>query len=139
MAKSAIIRLLQSPNKEKNQTTGVGGILAGLWRQILFDLDISYNQWNVLMTDHLTDPANNIEQNNRAQISERGNMVNELAKPSMTWRLFIKALRFLKVRGLDIQLTLRHANGKKTIHTRSVDFGRPGAPGEMRDDEASDS
>lgn len=84
--------ILHDPQKGVNTAEGV---LARLFRQILYDLRVSPMRWSANMTRYLDDPRNNIPKNSRDRASSRGNLNKALRKPKMTWKVFRQALMFL--------------------------------------------
>lgn len=84
--------LLNDPDKRVREARGV---LTVLWRQLLFVLSIDGWRWDKLMRKYLADPRNGIQNNSRDRSSARGNLNKELKKDDMSWRVFLKALRFL--------------------------------------------
>lgn len=59
--------------------------------------------------------------------SIRGNLKKELLKSSMSWKVFIKSLKFLGVRKFEIRITI-HTNARKTfveeqvVHIADIDM-----------------
>lgn len=106
-------QILTSPDKKENETYGVGGVLARLYRRILANLNINGGVWNALMFDYLSNPDNRIPTNQKDRTSIRGNIIRELARPQMTWKVFFKGLRFIQVVEFDITVGLKLRNGKR--------------------------
>jgi hypothetical protein len=84
--------LLNDPDKRVREAKGV---LSVLWRQLLMVLNIDGWRWDKLMRKYLADPHNGIQNNSRDRSSARGNLNKELKRDDMTWRVFLKALKFL--------------------------------------------
>lgn len=99
------------------QTGGIDSILAILFQRILFDLKIRENQFHRLMESFLMDPRNarlgDVKDRSRA----RGNLKKELFKNTMTWRVFVKAMRFLNIPKFELVIRLQHRNNTITEHT----------------------
>jgi len=101
---------------------GTSSILSALYHKILAELGIGMDRWGVLMERYLSDPKNCIPQNQRDKSSARGNLNKELLQDKMSWRKLCTGLRFLNVLSFEITLTLKHANGVKTVHSQIVKF-----------------
>ena len=91
-------RLLGDDNKEADKASG---ILARLFRLILRDRNMSMMGWSSNMARYLNDPRNGCPQNNKDRSSVRGNLTKELLRPTMTWKVFKKAIRFLAPQKID--------------------------------------
>jgi hypothetical protein len=125
MARNQVMRLLSQADKGASGTSGAGGVLSRLWRQQLKDLGINIQRWNDLMYTFVTDPRNGYPANKRDQQSARGNLVKELARPQMTWKVFMKAQRFLGVSDMTIAIECNYLSGKRSVHSTPVNFGTP--------------
>jgi hypothetical protein len=75
------------------------------------------------MEDFLADVRNNIPQNIKERSSARGNLRKELMRPVMTWKVFCKGLRFIKIKRFSIIIRLYHSNGIVTDHEKHVQLG----------------
>jgi hypothetical protein len=131
MARNQVMRLLNQADKGASGTSGAGGVLSRLWRQQLKDLGINIQRWNDLMYNFVTDPRNGFPPTKRDQQSARGNLVKELARPQMTWKVFMKAQRFLGASDMTIAIECNYLNGKRSVHSTPVNFGMP-APTPVR-------
>jgi hypothetical protein len=125
MARNQVMRLLSQADKGTSGTSGAGGVLSRLWRQQLKDLGINIQRWNDLMYTFVTDPRNGFPPTKRDQQSARGNLVKELARPQMTWKVYMKAQRFLGVSDMTIAIECNYVNGKRSVHSTAVNFGVP--------------
>jgi hypothetical protein len=81
------------------------------------------SKYDQLMHRYLLDARNCIPRNRKEQSSARGNLQKELLKSDMSWKVFMKGLRFLEVLSIDISITLTHSDGKKSTHSTSVNLG----------------
>ena len=103
------------------KTASTDSILASIYQNILaVCLQHSWPRFNRLMEDFLSDVRNNIPQNIKEKSSARGNLRKELLRPVMTWKVFCKGLRFLKIKRFTIIVQLHHANGITTEHKKEV-------------------
>lgn len=72
------------------------------------------------MADFVTDPRNGVSNNRRDQTSARGNLHKEFSKQQMTWKVFVKALRFLQFVKADFIVVAHTRDGKETIHKTTI-------------------
>ena len=129
--------LLRQPNKGVGQTKGIGGILAELWRIIARDINLQLPRFEFLCNQYVAKARRDLTDARVANYFNRGNLRRELAKPTMTMKVFIKALKVLDVTSFKIAIELHHRSGKKTIHEHSVEIGNM-ADGEHEFDEDSE-
>lgn len=123
MANNTMHDILDAKDKHLTKTYGANGVLSRFWRQILLDLNITGSEFTTLLHNHIINPINRVVDNRKAQISYRGNLTKELAKPQMTWKVFMKALRFLNIVNIDITLNAYHYNGSITTHKTNFSLG----------------
>src|SRR6187399_694377 len=90
--------LLRSKTKKVEQTTGLGGILAHLWRKILYDLNVEAGRMDHCLTRFIDHARRSASDPSQAGNFNRGNLRRELARDSMTIKVFMKALRVLGVK-----------------------------------------
>jgi hypothetical protein len=114
--------LLQDRSKGVHATKGIGGLMARLWRQILLDTSMELGKLEHLLQRHIergrragTDPS-------IVNYYNKGNLRRELAKPTMTWRVFIKALRVIDIVHVRFAVELTHRGGKRTLHGIDVNL-----------------
>ncbi len=120
--KSDMDRILKSPNKCINDVQGVGGIIARLWRIMLLDLNINGSQFEVLLNDFIINAKRTIADNRVAKLFTRGNLRRELERPEMTFKVFIKGLKVLKMKHLKLAVELTSNSGKTYIFQTAVDL-----------------
>lgn len=121
--KNKLHRMLQAPDKEIGKTHGSNGVLSRLFRQMLLDLNIGGSRFGSLLQDYIQDSHHGAPLNKKDQTSMRGNLTKEFSRPQMTWKVFIKALRFLQLIKIDFVIKAYHANGKETLHSTTVVLG----------------
>jgi hypothetical protein len=92
-------------------------VLASLFKTILMDLGITAMRFDQLIDRYMVAA---LISNIKEVSSQRGNLKKELLKSQMSWKVFIKGLVFLNISKFDITVTLTHANGRSTIHTKSI-------------------
>lgn len=122
MSFSKLKSMLQSDDKMVSKTFGVTGVLARLWRIILMDLEINVNTWMQLMVEYVRDRDNRVPNNKRDQSSVQGNLIKELTKSSMSWKIFCKGLRFIRVTKFELSLTLHFRNKRVSNHVVTVNL-----------------
>ena len=97
------------------------GPLAALFRKILRDQGVSVYRWNMLINDYLNDPRNGIPKNGKDRSSTRGSLQKELFRPSMTFKVFRKALLLLAPEEIELIVKLKWPNGNVTAHSVTMD------------------
>lgn len=98
------------------RTGGDDSVLAGLWRQILHDLDADATA----LYDRIDRYAERITKDCPEKISQvRGNLRTDITKSAMTWFTFKKVLRILDVLYFEIEFKLHHLSRIST-HTVRV-------------------
>lgn len=88
------------------------------------DHSVSSGKYEQFMTNFVSDPRNCIPQNKKEQSSARGNLQKEMLKSGMSWKVFVKSLRFLDLTGFDIQITAHYRNGNHSIHTEHINLSK---------------
>ena len=102
-------------------TSKAQGPLARLYRQILFDLNITPHQFDTLMSRWLNDPKNKIPDHSARRSNDRGNMTKALLKSEMTFKSFIRAVSFLAPIKMDLEVRLHWPfKSKITVHSISL-------------------
>lgn len=85
---------------------GIDGVLSRLFNIICLEVTggrgISPIQWNKLMIDYIRGMVESNTTMDRSSI--RGNMNKELRRPSMTWNVINKGLRFLKFEAYTVSI-----------------------------------
>lgn len=104
-------RVLNAPDKEVGQATG---ILAKLWRGIMGQYAMDEERYDRLMEMWLNNPRNGIPNDAKKRSSARGTLSKELFRDDMTWRVFLKAIRFISPLAVRIQVTVEWPFGRET-------------------------
>jgi hypothetical protein len=123
--KYEIERILNSPDRGITETRGIGGIVARLWRTILSDLNIRPGKFELLLTEFIINAKSKVADDRVSKLFTRGNLRRELERPTMTIKVFMKGIKMLRVTKFKIAVELEFSNGKKTLHSTSVDLGEP--------------
>lgn len=114
---------IRDPDAFLGETRGTGGILAKLWRLIVLDEGVGGNKFEILLTDFIASARRTIPANRVSRYLTRGNLRRELEKPTMTFKVFMKALRLLKARKVRFAVEITHSSGRVTLHGVDVDLG----------------
>jgi hypothetical protein len=116
--------LLSTPGKGKLEPGGIRGFFAAFYRSILDDINMNPMWWDSLMRDWISDYRQGAGEEPRKKItSMRGNLMKELGKPEMTWKVFSKGVRFLQPIKVDVSLRITWRSKKVTEHTQTLNFG----------------
>lgn len=115
--------LLLADDKRISEPSGPKGILVRLWRKILIDMNMMPGRFNNLMNDFSVDALPGDLGSQKAHTTLRGNLTKEFTRNSMTWPVFLKALRFVKFRKIRFIVQVYHPNGEVVEHYTDVDLG----------------
>jgi len=108
--------ICDSDTKQEEQALG---ILARLFRQLLYKgtgvnvPDVNYQVALRLIDAWLKDPANGVPDDMKRRSSARGNLMKEIARPDMTFRVFLKGVRWLRPQDVTFTVDLGYAHGAK--------------------------
>lgn len=83
---------------------GAEGILTRNFRQLLKDLQIDEEKWDKLMDKYVDSVLKDVPEGEHRRVQAtalRGNLTVEFARPTMTWKVYVKALRFLGFHTID--------------------------------------
>jgi len=107
----------------------VTGILASIYREILFDLGITGGKFNMLLEQYVRISH---KERDSVNISNFKNALKkELLGATMTWKVFMKGLGFLSVVKLDLTLNLTYKCGNETLHKKTIHIS--GGNADVRD------
>lgn len=123
-------RVLGAQDKRAREADGV---LSRAFRKIMAEMGVTMELWEGNMKRYLQDPRNRIPQNSKDISSARGNLVKELVRGDMSWKVFVKALKFLGPKSVRLKLEITWWNNRTTIHeipvhTSDVDLTTPPEP-----------
>jgi hypothetical protein len=103
---------------------GFDGVLTRLFNIICLDSTggrgISPIQWNKLMNDYIKVMVESNTTMDRSSI--RGNMNKELRRPTMTWNVLCKGMRFLKFEAFTVSIYGELTDGREFNAYTSVSF-----------------
>lgn len=110
MEQQNVQQLLNDPNKGIDKAEN---LLSKWFRTILYDLNIGIKSFNNNLKDYLHDPNNGIEDNATARNNHRGNLMKEIASQNMSWNVFQKALRVIRVVRFELVINIQRAGSDK--------------------------
>lgn len=126
--------ITDSDTKQEEQALG---ILARLFRQLLHKgtginvPDVKYSYALRLIEAWLKDPNNGVPDDLKRRSSTRGNLIKEISRPDMTFRVFLKGIRWLRPQNVTFIVDLGYAHGAKRtarvkINLRQMDIDLEG-------------
>lgn len=105
-------------------TNGHKGVLARLFNLICLNItdnkSFSKNQWDDMLTEYIDLTEGDLDASKKLNI--RSNLNKEFRLPKMTWRVFCKGLRFLKVGSFTIHLTAYREDRSISECETSINF-----------------
>lgn len=130
MSNKDLQEMLSSPDKNLTETTNP---LARLFRLVLRDHNVSYEQFNRSMSNYLNREQSAASRSKKEQSREKGNLVKELSGSSFTFKNFTKALRVLNPVSAELTLTLKWRRNQESVHTIIMNIQDPNGDGEDED------
>ena len=107
-------RILKAADKQVTAVeASANGLLAGLWRKILYDMGITPVRWNLLIDEYLDKQSGN-KTNRFDRANTRSALNSELFEPAMTMKTLIKGLKVLNCDDLQIQISVTKRGKKGT-------------------------
>lgn len=97
--------------EDKCGATRAADVLTRIFRLILHDYKITPGRWQALVNQYLNDPRNGVPSTGADRSSHRGNLNKELLKPTMTIKVFQKAMRFLRPSSIRFEVHLGFDQG----------------------------
>src|SRR5699024_8483024 len=117
--------IMSSPDKRLGETNNA---LARLFRTILKDHQVGYDQFSKSITNYLNREQMNAPRSKKDQSREKGNLVKELSGNSLTFKNFIKGLRVLNPVSAELTITLKWRRGTETVHNIVMNIQDPNDP-----------
>jgi len=96
-------------------------VLSRLYRQISADLNVGPLSFDRLMKKFLDNPVNNIPASGKDRSTARGNLSKQLCSDPMSFKTFLKGLRFLGANMVDFEVRITR-KGVTTIHSLKLDL-----------------
>lgn len=125
MSNKGLQEMLSSPDKNVGETTNA---LARLFRTILKDHHVGYDQFSKSVTSYLNREQASAPRSKKDQSREKGNLVKELNGSSFTFKNFTKALRVLNPVSAELSITLRWRRGQVSTHSIMMNIQDPNDP-----------
>lgn len=113
---SRITHLFQYDDRQAGRATG---ILSRIWRIMLSELNINNDNYPMLLSKYLEKRQLDAKKDTRAINTLRGNLNRQFAGPNMSFNVFLRALRVLRVDWLRIDITIGRGN-KRSVHSIEV-------------------
>jgi hypothetical protein len=127
MPRKKLENIYKSRDYGASQTNGPPGLLSSMFRSIMQRLGVGPEKWGYLMRLYVQDPRNGVPDNDEVRGSTRGNLSTALSNDYMTWKVFCRGLKFLRIMHVRIVLELYTEDGKKEIISK--DFNPSGSGG----------
>lgn len=113
--------------------------LTKLYRTILMELGIEHAVIDQYLIKYLDDPESGIKVTGKDRASVRGNILKQLGKDAITWKIFCKGLRLLRPKHITLSVELEWSRGRKTVHSVDITGVEPVARAdEIDEDEDED-
>lgn len=116
------MKLLAAPDKGISRTHGPNGILARLFRTILYDEGITPFKYMDFMDSFIRENQSGVPKNRVDLTSWRGNLTKELSHDRISWKVFCKALRFLRILRVEFKITAFWRDGHVSEHATYVEL-----------------
>lgn len=108
-----LTRLLMSPDKGQSRTYGIGGILANLFRKLLYARGIGHSRWTQLLDRYIR--KLNQQGNSSSTINSiRGNLTKALVKDELTFKSLCRGIDFLEAEEFTITISAKFKDGATT-------------------------
>lgn len=115
---SDIAEILLDPQKKIDE---VRGVLPMLFRRIMTDLNVTNEQFNLLMFKYMMDPTNGFSRDNKRRSYERSNLIKEMRRETMSFKVFLKCVKFLGPKSADFSVKLHWFSGNISEHLISFE------------------
>jgi hypothetical protein len=122
MPRKQLDSIYKSADYAASQTNGPAGVLSSLFRTIMQKLMVGPEKWGYLMRLYVQDPRNGVPDNDSDRGSTRGNLSTALSNDYMTWKVFVRGLKFLRIMHLRIALELYTEDGEKHIVSKDLNL-----------------
>ena len=110
MHKMSLTDLMYRSDRGLGKTSGISGVLSALFVQFMIKTGITGERWRYLIDDFARKEGTHND-NRRDIASIRGNLNKEFLRNTMTWKVFVKAMMFLKFRKFRIIIVAQLGDG----------------------------
>lgn len=107
---------------QKIKIKEAGATLSALRERILADLNISENRFELLLSQYIAQ-AKKVAGSKEPRHTTRSGWRRELEKETMSFKTFVRLMRFLNVVQFRVIAELNHDEGHVSIHETAVDLG----------------
>ena len=114
---------MSKPDKGVSEVRGMGGLLAGLYRITMKQLNMPYGQYENLLKAFVVNARSRTKDNRVQRMFTIGNLRREFERPEMTFKVLLKGLKILRVRHVEFSMKMTFTNGKTMISTTDLDIG----------------
>lgn len=112
--------LLHNPDRGVGKTSSIPTVLTTLFKELVLSMGMGHELWYTYIKDYALREA--IHRNNPRDIASiRGNLNKEFLRKTMTWKVFVKAMMFLKVKRFRIIIVAQFENNKVVEVSHLVD------------------
>lgn len=95
--------------------------LAKLYRTILLEKGIGHSKIDHYLVKYLDDPMLGAPKSSKDRSSERGNLLKQLGKDAITWKIFLKGLRLLRPKRIRITIAFTDQLDETTVHSVDIE------------------
>ena len=112
--------LLHNPDRGVGKSSSIPTVLSTLFKELVLSMGMEPELWYTYIKDYALREA--IHRNNPRDIASiRGNLNKEFLRKTMTWKVFVKAMMFLKVKRFRIIVIAQFENNKIVEVSHLVD------------------
>lgn len=113
-------QIIQQKAKPKTSKK-IGGIIFSLFWDIAITLvGGQAKKFSDLVAEYFASPKSNVAPDKASQFSARNNLIHELIRGEMTFKVFVKGLRIFRIKSFKLTVELTHQNSQITIHSVDV-------------------
>lgn len=99
----------------------IGGILFSLFWDIAITLvGGQAKKFSDLVAEYFASPRSNVSADKASQFSARNNLIHELIRGEMTFKVFVKGLRIFRIKSFKLTVELTHQNNVISVHSVDV-------------------
>ena len=73
-----------------------------------------------LVAEYFASPRSNVSADKPSQFSARNNLIHELIRGEMTFKVFVKGLRIFRIKSFKLTVELTHQNNVISVHSVDV-------------------
>ncbi len=106
-----------------SETVGITGVLSRLWRVILMNLGMKPESYEMSLLETSKRAKQYANSDRLSKTMGIANLRRELDSPTMTWKVFVKGLRIIRVVKVTLSVNLTFSTGVETTHSVDVDLG----------------